>query len=684
MYNIMNQKAILFGAGGVGLMALDYFGIEAVECFVDNNEKKAGTMLCGKEIISFASLLEKYANVDGYRIYITTDTFFNQLAEQLNANGVENYSFYKDFIPDLDEVIQLLRDNIQCSDKIALLGTTNSTELVLAALKDLNFDNTLECIFDYPESKKIGRLFYTYRVKSINELEKIESSINKIIVTIPDELILMQDNCPCIYMHKERIYASEAIKYLSAADLKEKKEFEMVDPHRIMSSKRLDIIPRYLLMKSIVRGRDDDYAKSLYARTILLWNNADEKIGVFSARAKKTVSEHISCAIELLQDMTNSGFQQKYYIPTSDGILLDGAHRFAAALALNESVWVKNVKNYPNTIDFNWFVNNGFGIKDQIEILRGYADVYSNCGIFIVFSPAFEHWDYIENALKTKMNIVGFFDLDFTKNFYAFQNIINEIYLSYQGNTAMKRKIELLLLMPLVLRVVLVSDEGMTNENLYAYMTQVKLELRDSLTFSIPNEEYLTIHGCSSRKEFETLKEIVLSHNNYIQLIRRTTPYYSNAFLERIGKLKEYCNSFSIPLDHICVVSGSVFEAMGIRKSEDIDVIASSYVRTNINTNSTFEFSDDVEIVSSGRMRDEHGFLVKDDDIVFDHRHYFMLDGVKFCNIELIKYQKMFSANIREKDKRDIRLVEIFEDYSSYFDTTNELKRQMRLRFPLE
>ena len=673
------QKAVLFGAGGVGLMALDYFGVENVECFVDNNPDKVGNFLCGKKIVSFETMLNNYGNNDKYRIYLTTDTFFAQLADQLNNSGVTNYSFYRDFIPDYNSVKQLMSDSLLRADKIAIVGTTNVTELIINAIKELKKEDNILCIADYNKSKLVGNKFYSYNVLPISNIIDL-SGIDKVIVTIPKELI-EKEISDITEKGITILFAQEAIKYIPQDCLEQEKLYKEIDPEEILTSKRMDVIPRYLLMKSILNcGEPDDYVKSLYARTILLWNDANEKMGVFSTRAKKNVKEHIECAKSLLSSMHESGFDSNNYIPVTKDFLIDGAHRLAAALVLNEKIWVKKVNNLSQPCDFSWFIKNGFSLQDKMELLYGFTEIYPVCGMYVVFSPAAEKLDYIINMIESKMTIVGCFELDFTNNFYAFINIINEIYSTYEGNSAMLRKIDNLLKQPLTFHIIITSDEN-CKDNLYGMMTQTKYEIRDELTFDIPAEEYCTIHGTDSRDEFLKLREVLLSYNNYVQLMKRVNTEYSPDFLRRICSLKNHCKERKIPLSDICVVSGAVLEAMGIRHSDDIDIIASERIRKQLNSNGTYTFDSNNEIVSVGRMRTEYGDLLPDDSIIYDHNQYFILYGCKFCNIENVKYQKLFSANHRDKDDSDIRLIEIFEDFSTYFNGTNELKKQMKKRF---
>ena len=86
------MKLILFGAGDYGKRALDFYGVDQVECFVDNDLKKAGKSYFGKRVISF----EDYLRIcRGYKTIISTiDWNFSEISNQLEANEVFLYDYF--------------------------------------------------------------------------------------------------------------------------------------------------------------------------------------------------------------------------------------------------------------------------------------------------------------------------------------------------------------------------------------------------------------------------------------------------------------------------------------------------------------------------------------------------------------------------------------------------------------
>lgn len=83
------RRILLFGAGALGVNALNYLGKENVEAFIDNNPEKQGEKVQGKEVISFLELKEKQ---NDYNIVISTDVRkAYYIARQLEQNDITNY-----------------------------------------------------------------------------------------------------------------------------------------------------------------------------------------------------------------------------------------------------------------------------------------------------------------------------------------------------------------------------------------------------------------------------------------------------------------------------------------------------------------------------------------------------------------------------------------------------------------
>lgn len=90
------KKIILFGAGVFGKKALAYFGEDRVTYYADNNTALAGSLINGKEVLTFSQLKEKK---DEYQIVICVDARkIPTLALQLEENGITEYVTYLEMV----------------------------------------------------------------------------------------------------------------------------------------------------------------------------------------------------------------------------------------------------------------------------------------------------------------------------------------------------------------------------------------------------------------------------------------------------------------------------------------------------------------------------------------------------------------------------------------------------------
>ena len=86
----MSEKYVLFGAGQMGIWALEEIGTDKVIAFIDNDESKRGHEVSGIPLINLSDYCEKY---NDYQILITS-IHAPEMAGQLEAKGVKDYNIY--------------------------------------------------------------------------------------------------------------------------------------------------------------------------------------------------------------------------------------------------------------------------------------------------------------------------------------------------------------------------------------------------------------------------------------------------------------------------------------------------------------------------------------------------------------------------------------------------------------
>lgn len=371
------------------------------------------------------------------------------------------------------------------------------------------------------------------------------------------------------------------------------------------------------------------------------------------------------------------GFKEEYYIPiANDFSIYNGAHRLACAMALDEDVWVRKCGNHGiSNMDFKWFCENGFSLDDKIRILRGFADVHSECGIFILYGAVKDRWDYLQSYIAKRMQIVGFVDLDLTNDYVAFENLIFDIYHNYDSNSCIGEKLNILKFAELTVRVLLVSDEMKPSENLYKNIQETKAKLRKLLTHDYAEGGYVTLHASDTKEEFEDLKQIVLSVNNLKHLSMRMKSTVRGKFLGWLWDFKKYCKEHGIAMDDTCIVGSSPLEVVGIRDSTDIDIMVSPELR-RVYGDGVTHLTPTIDIGTRNYVRNNDNVLISDEQLIYDDDCHFMFMGCKFANVEHVLYRKSFSE--REKDINDVKLIDIFFKYAKFFDDKKVLQKQIQ------
>ncbi len=89
----MENQVILFGSGEIGTEAFTFFGGESVAYFCDNDLDIAGTRKCGKRIISFLELKEKFR--DSLVVISANRVNSDGIVRQCEENGIRDYLVYE-------------------------------------------------------------------------------------------------------------------------------------------------------------------------------------------------------------------------------------------------------------------------------------------------------------------------------------------------------------------------------------------------------------------------------------------------------------------------------------------------------------------------------------------------------------------------------------------------------------
>ena len=166
------KKLILFGAGNNGKSAIEFWGEDKVEYFVDNNRQRVGEFFCGKKIISTDELSKIWQD---YTVMITVNAY-GEIAEQLKGMGITKYS--KFMIPNVGRIVSYLKNiDWDMYSKIVLYGEDEYAQALLKKIPDSIKDRIKSVSYDAIETEAdydaVLILSPLYHIADENYLQKV-------------------------------------------------------------------------------------------------------------------------------------------------------------------------------------------------------------------------------------------------------------------------------------------------------------------------------------------------------------------------------------------------------------------------------------------------------------------------------------------------------------------------------
>ena len=458
--------------------------------------------------------------------------------------------------------------------------------------------------------------------------------------------------------------------------------FETLSTKTLFSYKRLDLIIKFLYAQDLLNDYHNEEVKNLYIRHILMRTGGIEPQDFLKNKSNKTsINDYLDNFKELLFSIKNNGFDSKYPIPiTYNNMILNGAHRVACSMALNQEVYVQRYDNASGCWAFEWFDINGFSNEDKMRILKGFIDINKeNSAIMIIWKPIYEYIDHIKNIINKDLDIVGEIELNFENNFIAFNNAILDIYNTNSLNKNQYENIiskaELLQTCELSFKVIVLTNQEKNNDkNIYDIVKNVKKKIREYFDFYVSKDVFITVHASDSIEELTCLSNVVLSVNSIRELKKRLNYIYDENFLKFCEECKEQCKNNNIDINDICIIGSAPMAVYGIKMVSDIDFVTKYKYREKFG-DAPVHLSNNIDIASRTYHRNGTNNFINDDLLIDNDNYHFTFNDLKFANLWIIKERKQFSA--REKDLRHVRKIELFENLIENVDQRQILKSRI-------
>lgn len=407
-----------------------------------------------------------------------------------------------------------------------------------------------------------------------------------------------------------------------------------VDAKKLLTPFRFDVAIKYLYAKSIIEAYKTDYFKEMYKEHLKIWNGFKEY-----DNPNKTSFEAFDKEFKsIIKSMETNGFDAKISkIPVQDSkYILNGAHRVAAAMALNKQVVCKEGKDgIDGQLNCGWPMFQKLGLSsvysDQVAV--EYAKLKPNTFIATLFPSAKGNGQLAFDVLNKHGRVVYYKTVKLDKNgplnlmaeFYENEPWVGGPHNNYAGY---REKANLCFTSDHPTFFFLVEFDSLENS------VNAKREIRE--VFKLGNH---TIHVNDTHEQTVRLANVVFNSNSLHYLIHAKKTLFPK-FDQLLAKFKQ-----QIPnVDDYAVTVSSVLSAYGLRECKDLDYITRSNVVIKDN------------LIDCHNQYLESLYGTTADEILLDPRNYFYTKGIKFVSLELIRALK--AKRNEPKDIEDIKLID--------------------------
>lgn len=385
---------------------------------------------------------------------------------------------------------------------------------------------------------------------------------------------------------------------------------ETVNPNNLITHRRFDVIVKYLYASNL----SSKYFKNLYKEHLRVWN------GFYEGTPRKTGFEDFDDAFKSIIDNT----VDEPVPVNSDGDIVNGSHRLAAALHLQRPINIRDLTPKENPrieSNYEFFIGRNGGMPKHMlqRTALEYVKLKSNSHIVCLFPICFDRMKDVMNVINKHSNL--FYHSDTTLNSEGQLNLMKEIYLTdgWANEEGIRRKGNQCFMGRNNVRFLVIDGKDL------ATVKDMKNKIR--ALFNVGNH---CVHITDTHEEAIRVAKTVFNDNSIHFLNNRKNVSFPNY----VKLLKA-----SKPSDNTVITGSSVLSLYGLRDCKDLDIIDYDNVLTDTHNQYLEKF-----------------YKITLDDIVNNPRNHLYYNGHKYVSLNVIKNMK--ETRNESKDVTDLQLIE--------------------------
>lgn len=385
---------------------------------------------------------------------------------------------------------------------------------------------------------------------------------------------------------------------------------ETVNPNNLITHRRFDVIVKYLYASNL----SSKYFKNLYKEHLRVWN------GFYEGTPRKSGFEDFDDAFK---SIINNTVEEPVPV-NSDGDIVNGSHRLAAALHLQRPINIRDLTPKENPrieSNYEFFIERNGGMPKHMlqRTALEYVKLKSNSHIVCLFPICFDRMKDVMNVINKHSNL--FYHSDTTLNSEGQLNLMKEIYLTdgWANEEGIRRKGNQCFMGRNNVRFLVIDGKDL------ATVKDMKNKVR--ALFNVGNH---CVHITDTHEEAIRVAKTVFNDNSIHFLNNRKNVSFPNY----VKLLKA-----SKPSDNTVITGSSVLSLYGLRDCKDLDIIDYDNVLTDTHNQYLEKF-----------------YKITLDDIVNNPRNHLYYNGHKYVSLNVIKNMK--ETRNESKDVTDLQLIE--------------------------
>lgn len=469
--------------------------------------------------------------------------------------------------------------------------------------------------------------------------------------------ILLKDNKSAearAWLEEGREHGLSEVEISEVLGISEK--IEWVDPQKLLHPARLDVIVKTIYARKLLgfpTMNSELDIEELYLHHIFFRTGGVEP----GDEARKNSLASFKNQFEtLIHSMKQQQFNPEFPIPVSrrTGLILNGAHRLAAAIALGLKqvaiVYRDDVDGL--TWDYSWFLQQGFSELELNEMVRSWIEFRAqSAGCVILWSPVEAHWDEIERQINSATPIVFSRTFDFPR--HVFDEVVRDLYVTDWGpipGENIERKIAFFKdYAPRFRFLVVAAGAGV--------LPALKQTVRNKWHYIVPSDRFATLHTTDTPRETAYVADLFLNTDNLRALARRPVNGFRPEFLAWLAEYYANLKQLQIDPELCCIVGSSVLEAYNVRPATDVDFTMIHALREKFFTPGVTHLTSNLDVVARDYPRSIANLkpAPTDNDLIRDRHLHIRVRGFKFAHLDVVVTRKQMQR--REKDLADVALV---------------------------